>query len=267
MSNLTSSDQKIKIRVLIVEDRPLAREELRYLLSLHPDIEVAGECEDTATAWPLMQSGAFDGVFLDIDIETEGHRAGLDLAIRIDRAELAKQPWIIFTTGFENFALTAHQVRPFGYLVKPINDAELNQVLAKVRKIKPSTTSINKQMIRIRHRKQIQGEIVTCIKYVTADEILYIQSENNTDKVKIKLIQGELLENVNIPLKNWLLDLPKLIQIHKCQLVNIKLINGLNPDPFRIDGFKVTFKGFNDELAVGRTHLANLLAELERLSK
>jgi len=38
-----------KMRVMVVEDRPLARDELKYLLSLHPDVEIAGEFEDTAS--------------------------------------------------------------------------------------------------------------------------------------------------------------------------------------------------------------------------
>jgi DNA-binding LytR/AlgR family response regulator len=89
-----------KMRVMIVEDRPLARDELKYLLSLHPDVEVIAECEDTASAWPLIEAGHIDGVFLDIDIETEGTRAGLDLAYRIDRLAFPRIPWLVFTTGY-----------------------------------------------------------------------------------------------------------------------------------------------------------------------
>jgi two-component system LytT family response regulator/two-component system response regulator LytT len=57
-----------KMRIMVVEDRPLARDELKYLLSLHPDVEIADEFEDTASAWPLIEAGNIDGVFLDIDI-------------------------------------------------------------------------------------------------------------------------------------------------------------------------------------------------------
>lgn len=263
MTALNEKSKTGKMQVLIVEDRALARAELKYLLSLHPDVEVSAECEDTASAWPLIQSGEFDGVFLDIDIETESHRAGLDLAIRIERADLHKSPWIVFITGFEDFALTAHQIRPFGYLVKPLSDADLTQVLNKIRKYQHQPPQAIKRIIRIRHRKLIRAEVVSCIKYVTSDEILYIQAEKNTDYVRIKLIDGEILEGVNIPLRTWCSDLQELIQIHRSHLVNINLINGLNPDPFRVDGFNATFRGFEDELAVGRTHLQSLVDALE----
>ena len=146
-----------KMRVLIVEDRPLARNELKYLLSMHPDVDVVAECEDTASAWPLILEGSIDGVFLDIDIETEGHRAGLDLAVRLDRLALPKKPWIVFTTGFDEWALEAIQVRPFGYLVKPLADAELALVLDKIRRPERENPAVRRRLISVRYRKNIQG--------------------------------------------------------------------------------------------------------------
>jgi DNA-binding LytR/AlgR family response regulator len=122
-----------KMHVVIVEDRFMARDELKYLLSLHQDVTVIGEFENTETAWPLIVSGKVDGVFLDINIATEPGDAGIDLAYRICRSSLEKQPWIVFTTGDEGYALLARNFTPYGYIVKPLDDAKISPVLERIR--------------------------------------------------------------------------------------------------------------------------------------
>ncbi|PPC91532.1 MAG: hypothetical protein CTY34_03535 [Methylobacter sp.] len=123
------------INVVIVEDRPMARDELKYLLSLHADINVVGEFENTVSAWPLIASGRIDGVFLDINIATESDTAGLDLAYRIDRLPLANRPWIVFTTGYDEYEAKTKQIKHFGYLVKPLDEYKILPILNKVRQI------------------------------------------------------------------------------------------------------------------------------------
>lgn len=255
--------ESAKMRVLIVEDRPLARNELKYLLSLHPDVEVVAECEDTASAWVLIQAGNIDGVFLDIDIETESQRAGLDLAVRIDRLGLPKTPWIVFTTGFDEWALEAIQVRPFGYLVKPLGDAQLAQVLDKIRISERDVSPLKRRLISVRYRKSIQGELMACTRYISPEEIVYVQAENGADYVRVKLVQGEKLDGVSVSLAKWESHVPELRRIHKSHLVNLQHVNGLQPDPFRVEGCNVTFTACAELLAVGRNHLKALQQDLE----
>jgi DNA-binding LytR/AlgR family response regulator len=246
-----------KMRVIIVEDRPLARDELKYLLSLHPDVEVVGACEDTASAWPLIEAGNIDGVFLDIDIETEGQRAGLDLAYRIDRLALPRLPWLVFTTGFEEYALAAIQVQPFGYLVKPLDDAKLAQVIDKIRKHNALIPPPPPPPIEINYITINNGERVRCTKYIRQDEILYIQTNYDGNTVKVQLVNGDVLDGVSITLKKWLedYDLPDLMQTHKSHLVNLKHADGLKPDPYRVEGHNVTFRGCDIEKAVSKRYL------------
>ena len=251
-----------KMRVIIVEDRPLARDELKHLLlSRHPDVEIVGEFEDTASVWPRIETGHIDGVFLDIDIHSEGERAGLDLAYRIDRLGLPKKPWLVFTTGFKEHALEAHQVCPYGYLVKPLDDSKVAQVLDRIRLIQPPPPP---PRIEIKPKTVSDGETVWYTKYVSPDEILYIQTIKDSNTVKVQLVNGEALNGVSIPLKKWIedYDLPDLMQIHKSHLVNLKHADGLKPDPYRVEGYKVTFRGSDIEKAVSKRCLDELRRRL-----
>jgi DNA-binding LytR/AlgR family response regulator len=236
---------------MIVEDRPEARKLLRYLLSLHPDVKIVGEFEDTDSALLTIKAeeGNIDGVFLDIDIHSEGERAGMDLAYRIDRLALPKKPWLVFTTGFKEFALEAHLVCPYGFLLKPLNNNKVTQVLDRIRKIPPPPPP----RIEINHITIIKGERVRCTKYVSPDEILYIKTNNNGNTVKVQLVQGEPLDGVSITLKKWMkdYDFPDLMQIHKSHLVNLKHVNGLKPDAIKSECHNATFRCSTTELAVG----------------
>ena len=253
-----------KMRVIIVEDRPLARDELKHLLSLHPDVEIVGEFEDTVGAWPLIETGSIDGVFLDIDIHSEGERAGLDLAYRIDRLGLSQKPWLVFTTGFEEHALEAHLVSPCGYLLKPLDDAKVARVLDRIRKETAKIQAPPPPRIEIKHKTVNRDETVWWTKYISPDEILYIQSNNNGNTVKVQLINGEVLDGVNLALKKWkkAYDFPDLLQIHKSHLVNLRHVNGHKPDPFKAEGHNVTFRNSSAELAVGKTYMDRLLKAL-----
>jgi two-component system, LytTR family, response regulator LytT len=254
-----------KMRVIIVDDRFLARDELAYLLSLHPDVELVGMCADTGSAWGLITSGHADGIFLDIDLELEGKHAGLDLAYRIDRLALPIAPWIVFTTGHEEYALPAHQVRPFGYLVKPLDDTKVAQVLDKIRKIQNTTSKMPLKRIEIKHKTLNKDEVVWCIKYIKPDDILYIQTNNNGNTVKVQLVNGEKLDGIHTTLSKWKTDydLPDFMQIHRSHLVNLSHVNGLKPDAYRVEGYSVTFGLSSDELAVGKNYLDDLRKQLE----
>jgi DNA-binding LytR/AlgR family response regulator len=84
---------------MIVDDEYLARDELKNILKRrHPDFDVVAEAASAQEAWALLKDyPGIDGVFLDIHIQTENERAGLDLAYAINR--LADAPWIVFVTG------------------------------------------------------------------------------------------------------------------------------------------------------------------------
>ena len=263
----TSPKYRIQnMRVLIVEDRPHARDELKYLLSLHPDIEVVAECEDTASAWPLIQTGNIDSLFLDIDIETEGPRAGLDLALRIDRSFMENPPRMVFVTGFNSWARSAIEVQPFGFLDKPLNDAELARTLDKIRHDQQRKEVRSKnQRFMIRHREIIGGESEFSLRRVLAEEIVYIKTEAMRNEVNIKLANGELLKGVRGPLRHWTEELklfPEFMQIYRSHLVNLTWVSGMRRNPFSEDGFNVTFQGCSDVLPIGRDFIAEFQKRL-----
>ena len=253
------------LRALIVEDRESARNVLRKLLSRHPDVVLVAECEDTAGAWPIIEDPAsgLDVVFLDIDIQTEGERADMDLAYRIDRLLRPQKIRIVFTTAYDTFALEAHEVQPFGYLVKPIDEAKVLQVLHRIRADNMQHPPSVPMPIEIKYRTLVHSEAVWCTRFVLPADILYIQSDDST--VNVHLLSGEVLERVNRPLKNW--QEPCFMQVHKSFVLNFDNVNGYKKNPFNEEGYKATFTGATKDIPIGKTYEAAFFAALAKKTR
>jgi two-component system LytT family response regulator len=115
------------LRVLIVDDEPLARRRLKALLKDEADVEVAGECEDGASAVAAARTLAPDVMFLDVQMP------GMDGFDVVTALGPSRCPAIIFVTAYDTYALKAFEVHAVDYLLKPFDRARLRQALAHAR--------------------------------------------------------------------------------------------------------------------------------------
>ena len=114
------------MRVMIVDDERLARDEMRRLLRSHSDVEIAGEARDADEAETLMASVGPDVLFLDVQMPG---CSGFELLERLDEI-----PLVVFTTAYDRFALKAFEVSALDYLLKPVHPDRLSAALERVRK-------------------------------------------------------------------------------------------------------------------------------------
>jgi DNA-binding response OmpR family regulator len=113
------------MRVLIVDDEPLARQRLRHLLAEIPGTEVVGECGDGTDAARAIGDLAPDVVLLDVQMREMGGFALVD-AIGADR-----MPPVVFVTAHDQFALRAFDVSAVDYLLKPVQTPQLARALQR----------------------------------------------------------------------------------------------------------------------------------------
>jgi two-component system, LytTR family, response regulator len=114
------------IRTLLIDDEQPARERLRQLLAVHPDVEVVGEAADGIEAAEKIAELAPDLVLLDIQMPGA---SGLDVAASLGRP----RPAVIFCTAFDQYAVDAFELSAIDYLLKPVNRARLAAALDRVR--------------------------------------------------------------------------------------------------------------------------------------
>jgi two-component system LytT family response regulator len=117
----------MKLRTLIADDEPLARDRLKALLSTEEEIELIGECRNGREVVEQLKTQAVDLLFLDIQMPGN---TGFDV---IDQIGLARMPLTVFVTAHHNYAVKAFEVHALDYLTKPVEPARLGETLVHVR--------------------------------------------------------------------------------------------------------------------------------------
>lgn len=115
------------LRVLIVDDEPLAREMLRSLLQEERDIEVVGECGNAIEGISAVHKLRPDVLFLDIQMP---RISGLEMVGMLDPGN---RPYVVFLTAFDEYAVQAFEEHAFDYLLKPIETQRLAKTLNRLR--------------------------------------------------------------------------------------------------------------------------------------
>jgi two-component system response regulator LytT len=117
------------LRVLVVDDEQLAREELCFLLGQSGGIEIAGQAADGVDALRLCGEIKPDLLFLDVQMPG---LTGFEVARRLITAEL--MPQLVFVTAFDQYAIDAFSVNAVDYLLKPVDPERLEQALDRARR-------------------------------------------------------------------------------------------------------------------------------------
>lgn len=113
-----------KLKVFIVDDERLARDELRFLLTDHPETDIVGEADGVQTAIEALRNVNPDVIFLDLQLRGE---SGLQL---LDYFSTTSK--VIFVTGFEEQVMEALEERSLFYLLKPVNPVRLGTVISNL---------------------------------------------------------------------------------------------------------------------------------------
>lgn len=117
----------MKIRTLLVDDEPLAREGLAGLLRAHPEFDVVGEAENAKDARRRMQELNPELVFLDVEMPG---MSGMDMLQAMPPGE---RPAVVFVTAFESYARPAFDVAAIDYLMKPYTDERFAEMVGRVK--------------------------------------------------------------------------------------------------------------------------------------
>jgi two-component system, LytTR family, response regulator len=118
----------MKLRTIIVDDEPLARDLIHALLAEHDDVQVVAQCQDGPEAISYLREKPVDLLFLDVQMPEV---SGFDV---VERVGLRHLPPAIFVTAYHEYAVRAFDIHAVDYLTKPINAHRLATALERVRK-------------------------------------------------------------------------------------------------------------------------------------
>jgi len=117
----------VSIRVLVVDDEPLARRGIIKRLASHADMHVIGEAGDGEAALSAIAAHAPQLVFMDVQMP------GMDGLATLDLLPPGERPLTILLTAYDQFALRAFELRALDYLLKPIDDERFAEAIDRAR--------------------------------------------------------------------------------------------------------------------------------------
>jgi two-component system, LytTR family, response regulator len=117
-----------QLRVLIVDDEPIARLGLREMLRADPTIAVVGECATGRDAVRFLRENTVDVVLLDVQMP------GLDGFDVLAAVPTGDGPVVIFTTAFDSYAIRAFDAAAIDYVLKPIEERRLQMAMDRARR-------------------------------------------------------------------------------------------------------------------------------------
>lgn len=234
------------MRVLIVDDEPLARSALRRLLTNH-DVEIVGEADSTETA--RAEVARLQPDLLLLDIELGGGGDGFDL---IDQLE--QPPIVVFVTAFAEHAVEAFAVNAVDYLLKPVEPARLEAALARAsRQLALSALPPGPGVIELKTPRRTL--------FVTPAEIVAISADGDFTRV---FVAGQAAVMILRTLAHFeeLLPAPPFVRLGRSVMINRDRLRSLEA-PTRSTG-RLVLDGMAHPLTIGRAataRLRELLAE------
>jgi two-component system LytT family response regulator len=165
-----------ELRVLIVDDEPLARQRLRRLLGPHQDAVVVGECADGSAALSAVRELQPNLLLLDIQMP------GVDGFGVVEQLGAGSLPIVVFVTAFDQHAVHAFEACALDYLLKPISPARLGKTLDRVR----SHLNILSKDVLSETKDSLPDEGVKFLvrsgartTFISPDEIEWIEADGN----------------------------------------------------------------------------------------
>ena len=150
---LVASKQK-NLTTLIVDDESLARRGLKHRLNDIEDIEIVGEARNGREALALIAEKKPDLVFLDIQMPGV---SGFEVVQQLD---VKTMPIILFLTAYDEYAVQAFEVNALDYILKPIDEERLHQVLDKVRTNLNQKRALKHKRLLLKLASDISGEAI-----------------------------------------------------------------------------------------------------------
>ena len=227
--------QSATIRAIEVDDEPLAREELTFLLKAHPDIRVVAEGRNGVEAFPLIKEHQPDLVFVDVAMPGQD---GMELVRRVlDKKNKVKIPHMIFATAYDQYAVQAFELNAIDYLLKPIDKVRLAQSLERVRRLlevpSPPTETLEELMRMLKESPPPQQMKLLLrssgrLLLIDSKDMIFATIEGGLISMMTKEIEGESNYRTIEELQANL-DPAIFWRVHRSFIININHIKEVVP--------------------------------------
>jgi len=237
-----------KFRALIIDDEPLARSDLKAVLTKFTQVDVVGEADNLTTARKQLDELSPDIMFLDIQMPGESgfdllHDTGLNIKV-------------VFVTAFDEYAIRAFEVNALDYLLKPVNEERLALTLKRLTLNETEPAVTNLPLIK---NDNIFVRLTNSYHFIRLENIIKIEAADDYSVVFLKNGESHVVLK---PLREWEARLPQdtFSRIHRSTIINLDLVCKL--EPWFNNSFKVHLKGLHEPVKMSRRYFSDIKKRL-----
>ena len=220
-----------RIRTMIIDDEPLARQRIRRLLERDETVEILDDCADGVEAIEAIRSRRPELLFLDVQMPEVN---GFDVLEAIAPEEV---PLVVFVTAFDEYAVRAFEVHALDYLLKPFEDERFREALdrAKVHRGEEKRREEVARILTMLGEKRVPGGGIRRIMVRSGGRIAFLRTadidwiEAQGDYVSLHCQGRKHLIRENIGTLGEQLGADAFARIHRSTIVNIGRIKELQP--------------------------------------
>ncbi len=220
------------LRVLLVDDEPVARRVLRQELELLPDVQIVGEADNGETALLQISTLKPTLVFLDIQMPVMG---GFELLGRLTGG--SPMPAIVMVTAFDQHAIRAFEAGAVDYLLKPVSQPRLQQALDRARRLQANPLAVAESIAHLQQispfnsgpdarLRKIVGKSGDEYFLLGPEEVLAFQADG--DLVWIITAKKRYLATQNLRNLEERLGADSFRRVHRNALVNVNQIRKMS---------------------------------------
>ena len=220
-----------RLRVLVVDDEPIARRGLRKLLTAEPDIDVVGESRDGREAVAAIRSLTPDLVVLDVQMP---ELDGIGVVRALKPEEL---PGIVFVTAYDRYAIAAFDLHAVDYVLKPVSPIRFRTALGRARARlaaqRPEQTA--EQLARLLRDYGVPGTADRFLVrsgerayFVPLADVDWLEAADNYVRIHAGGQRHAIRETMK-HLEEWLPR--RFLRVHRSAIVNLDRIAELRPLP------------------------------------
>jgi two-component system LytT family response regulator len=211
------------IKVILVDDEPLARSVVKEYLFAYDNISVVQECNDGFEGVKAITQHKPDLIFLDIQMPKINGFEMLEL--------IESPPSVIFTTAFDEYAVKAFEAHAVDYLLKPFSkerfDLALKKWLQQNRQGNAKATTLPDAIRQPEERNRIVVKENGNIRIIPVHEIIYLEAYD--DYVKIYTAKEMFLKKKTLSFYESSLDPTQFVRVHRSYIIQISHITRIEP--------------------------------------
>jgi two-component system LytT family response regulator len=212
------------IKVILIDDEPLARSITREYLQPHTDFEIAQECNDGFEGVKAIGIHKPDLIFLDIQMPKINGFEMLEL--------LEQPPAVIFTTAFDEYAMKAFEAHAIDYLLKPFSKDRFDKALQKWSQQRSASGKgtqvlLQEEIRQPEERNRIVVKEGGNIRIIPVHEIQYIEAYD--DYVKIYTQKEMFLKKKTMSFYEQSLDTNQFVRVHRSYIIQLNQLTRIEP--------------------------------------